>query len=521
MSVSRSEIATGSRDSYVLRPLRETGVLGVRYAGEVGLLALLYYGAARFGYVFEFAGPVAAIVWLPVGVGTAYLYLRGLRFWPGVLVGDLFANNYSALPIGSALGQTVGNVLEVLLAAFLLQRLSRREGLLDSVDGLARMLVPVAAATTVSATVGSVSLLLGDVISRGEVPTVWRTWWLGDACGVLLLVPLAIAWSRPLARPLTRGRLIEATFMIAATAALSELASRSHRPLVYLVFPALIWAALRFGQRGATVSILIAVGFTVWNTTHLEGPFYFTDINLSVLSTQLFIAVASLSTLCLAAVVSEREQFAESLGESRAQLFRAADAERQRIERNLHDGAQQRLLALAVHLRLAAQRAEQAPEQAAGLIQDAEAELQVATDELRELSQGIHPAILTDLGLADAIRSVAARSAVQVKLLELPARRVGGLAEATAYFVFMEAVANAQKHAGASTIRVRASSSPRELRIEVADDGIGGAAEGAGSGLRGLRQRVEDVGGSFNVQSTLARGTLIVAAIPLDSMENS
>jgi signal transduction histidine kinase len=350
---------------------------------------------------------------------------------------------------------------------------------------------------------------------------VWRTWWLGDACGVLLLVPLAIAWSRPLARPFTRSRLIEAMFMIAATAALSELASRSHRPLVYLVFPALIWAALRFGQRGATVSILIAVGFTVWNTTHLEGPFYFTDINLSVLSTQLFIAVASLSTLCLAAVVSEREQFAESLGESRAQLFRAADAERQRIERNLHDGAQQRLLALAVHLRLAAQRAEQAPEQAAGLIQDAEAELQVATDELRELSQGIHPAILTDLGLADAIRSVAARSAVQVKLLELPTRRVGGLAEATAYFVFMEAVANAQKHAGASTIRVRASSSPRELRIEVADDGLGGAAEGAGSGLRGLRQRVEDVGGSFNVESTLARGTLIVAAIPLDSMENS
>jgi signal transduction histidine kinase len=179
------------------------------------------------------------------------------------------------------------------------------------------------------------------------------------------------------------------------------------------------------------------------------------------------------------------------------------------------------LLALAVHLRLAAQRAEQAPEQAAGLIQDAEAELQVATDELRELSQGIHPAILTDLGLADAIRSVAARSAVQVKLLELPTWRVGGLAEATAYFVFMEAVANAQKHADASTIRVRASSTLRELRIEVADDGVGGAAEGAGSGLRGLRQRVEDVGGSFSVESTLARGTLIVAAIPLDSMENS
>ena len=282
-------------------------------------------------------------------------------------------------------------------------------------------------------------------------------------------------------------------------AALSELASRSHRPLVYLVFPALIWAALRFGQRGATVSILIAVGFTVWNTTHLEVRLLHRHQLGSVLSTQLFIAVASLSTLCLAAVVSEREQFAETWASRAHSCSGPRMPSGSGSERNLHDGAQQRLLALAVHLRLAAQRAEQAPEQAAGLIQEAEAELQVATDELRELSQGIHPAILTDLGLADAVRSVAARSAVQVKLLELPTRRVGGLAEATAYLVFMEAVANAQKHAGASTIRVRASSSPRELRIEVADDGVGGAAEGAGSGLRGLRQRVEDVGGSFSV----------------------
>jgi signal transduction histidine kinase len=485
-----------------------------RYVLEVALLAGLYYGAAKVGFAFNFAGPVAAIVWLPAGVGIAYLYLRGLQFWPGMLIGDLFANDYTAVPIGSALGQTIGNVLEVVLAAYLLRRLDRDRNLLESVDGVARMLVPVSVATTISASVGSIALRLGHVITSDAIPAVWRTWWLGDACGALLVVPLAIAWSRPINAPVTRRRVLEAILILATTAALSDVATRTHRPLAYLVFPVLIWAALRFGQRGATLAVLVVVSFTVWNTTHLAGPFYFHDITRSVLETQLFIAVAALSALCLAAIVSEREQFAERLGESRAQLFKAADAERQRIERNLHDGAQQRLLALAVHLRLAAEQARRDPEHAAVMIEDAEGELQVAFDELRELSQGIHPTVLTDLGLANAIRSVAARSAQTITLRELPTQRVEIAVEATGYFVFMEAVSNAQKYAYATTIQVQARVSERTLWIEVVDDGVGGATESLGSGLRGLRDRVEGVGGTFRVVSRIGDGTRIWADIP-------
>src|SRR6478736_1279753 len=95
----------------------------LQYAVEIALLATLYYGAAKLGYTVNFSGPVAAIIWLPAGIGIAFLYLRGLSLWPGVLVGDLFANDYTALPIGSALGQPVGNVLEVVLAAWLIRRL--------------------------------------------------------------------------------------------------------------------------------------------------------------------------------------------------------------------------------------------------------------------------------------------------------------------------------------------------------------------------------------------------------------
>jgi integral membrane sensor domain MASE1 len=180
-----------------------------RYVAGVVTLAGLYYGAAHLGYAVEFAGPVAAIVWLPAGVGIAFLYLGGVRFWPGVLVGDLLANNYSALPLGSALGQTCGNLLEVLAATMLIRRLIPSGSPLDSVGRLGLMLIALFAGTAVSATVGSLSLLLGGVIESSEVAAVWRTWWLGDSSGALVIVPLALAWCRVPPTKWWNGRAVE------------------------------------------------------------------------------------------------------------------------------------------------------------------------------------------------------------------------------------------------------------------------------------------------------------------------
>src|SRR5512132_3333556 len=170
-----------------------------RYAAGVLALAGLYYAGAKTGYLLEFSGPVAAIVWLPVGVGISFLYLGGLRFWPGVLIGDLLANDYSALPIGSALGQTVGNMLEIVLATVLLRRLVRRGSPLDTIPGVGAIVVAIAAGAAVSATIGALSLRAGGVVHSADVPTLWRTWWLGDASGALVVVPLALAWYGPVA----------------------------------------------------------------------------------------------------------------------------------------------------------------------------------------------------------------------------------------------------------------------------------------------------------------------------------
>ena len=133
------------------------------------LLVAAYYASAHLGFALEFTGPVASIVWLPVGVGAAFLYLRGPALWPGVVIGDLLVNNYSELPVGSAVGQSFGNLLEVVIWAALLRRLISRDRPLWSIPGLAAMLGAITAGTAISATIGSVSLALGGVVTGGLV----------------------------------------------------------------------------------------------------------------------------------------------------------------------------------------------------------------------------------------------------------------------------------------------------------------------------------------------------------------
>jgi signal transduction histidine kinase len=506
------------------RAVRSAGRVGLarvawqlhgRYVAGVVALAAAYYAAAKVGYELEFAGPVAAVVWLPAGVAISFLCLGGLRFWPGLLVGDLFANDYSALPLGSALGQTLGNMLEVLVAAVLIRRLIARGSPLESLSGLGQLLVVIAGATAISATVGPLSLLAGDVISGGELSEVARTWWLGDATGALVVIPFALAWYQPPVRQWAPRRGVEALVMLAAVAATSEIAFRTERAVAYLVFPALGWAALRFGRRGATLAIVVAVGFAVWNTTHYHGPFVFDSITLSVLNAQLYIAVVAVSTLCLAALIAERKRFAERLDASRVRLIKVSDTERRRLEQNLHDGAQQRLTALAIRLGMAAERARDAYEPGAPALAAAEKEVVLAIDELRELAHGIRPAALTDGGLGFAVRAIALRSTVPITLLELPSTRFDDTVESTAYYLFAEVLSNAQKHANAASIHIRATATTRTLNLEIADDGIGGATEGAGGGLTGLRDRIEALGGTFNINSPSGHGTRIAAAIPL------
>ena len=205
----------------------------------------------------------------------------------------------------------------------------------------------------------------------------------------------------------------------------------------------------------------------------------------------------------------------EELRASRTRIVEAADAARRKIERDLHDGAQQRLVALALEVRMARSRVEKDPSSAGPFLDRFGKELAGASDELRELARGIHPALLTDRGLAPAIETLAARAPLPVELLELPDGRLPPVTEATAYFTVAEALTNVAKYAQATHATVRLASEDGAMVVEVEDDGVGGARTGAGTGLSGLADRVGACDGSLTVTSPPGEGTLVRAVLPL------
>jgi signal transduction histidine kinase len=205
----------------------------------------------------------------------------------------------------------------------------------------------------------------------------------------------------------------------------------------------------------------------------------------------------------------------QELRTSRARIVEAGTAERRRLERNLHDGAQQRLVALSLTLRVAQNRIDTDPDATRTMLAGAQEELTLALAELRELARGIHPAVLSDRGLHAALEALAGRSPVPVELADTPEDRLPPPVEAAAYFVVAEALTNVAKYAQATQARVSVSRSNGHAVVEVADNGVGGADPALGSGLRGLADRLSALDGRLEVRSPQGAGTLLRAEIPV------
>jgi signal transduction histidine kinase len=224
----------------------------------------------------------------------------------------------------------------------------------------------------------------------------------------------------------------------------------------------------------------------------------------------------ALARLLLGSDAAELEERVEVLTETRAGAVDAAAAELQRIERDLHDGAQARLVALAMDLGMAEERFDRDPEGARELVEKARAEAKNALAELRDLARGMRPAMLAERGLDEAVRALAARASLATSVSVDAGGGVPPAVEAAAYFVVAEALTNASKHSGAARLSVRISREGDRLAVEVSDDGRGGASP-AGSGLTGLRKRVEALDGTLRIASPPGGPTLLRAEIPCGS----
>jgi anti-anti-sigma factor len=289
------------------------------YLVQIIALTAAYTISGKLGLKLAFESKSVTAIWPPTGIALAALVIGGLRLWPAVALGALLTNLGTGVSALTMAGIALGNTLEALVGAFLLVRVVRFRPSLQRVrDVLALVLFGAVISTAVSASIGVSSLLIGGAISSAHFASVWRTWWLGDMGGDLIVAPpILIAASR---RPFSGlpGRAIEAVALGLLLLGTSVLVFSQTTSVVYAVFPFLIWAALRFWQPGAAFGSLLVAAVAVTFTANGEGPFAMSDPDERLLLAQTFTAVAGIGALVLAAVTRERR--------------RAEDAEREIAE---------------------------------------------------------------------------------------------------------------------------------------------------------------------------------------------
>ncbi|HEV2922193.1 MAG TPA: MASE1 domain-containing protein [Actinomycetota bacterium] len=499
----------------------------MRYAAGILLIAAGYYVAAQSGEAFLLTGGVGAF-WPATGVGIAVLYLGGLRWWPGIVLGDLIGTLVDLpggrQPLGIALADTAGHVARAVVAVVILQRLVGRRAAMDRLEQVGAVFVAVAVGEALAATVAVLVRWAGGVLEVSELGVFWRSWWLGGVSGGLVVVSFALAWAHGRALVWWGRQAGEGALMLAAVAGLSVIALSAEQPLTYMVFPAFIWAALRFGPQGATLAVAVAAMIAVLATSHAQGFFVELSPTDSALNLQLYITFAALTTYCLAAIVSERRRAALELAESQRREGERAALERQRIARDLHDSVSQSLFSTTLHVRTA-QRALEV-EEAAGPVGEQLSEIgqltRGALAEMRALIFELQPGALAEEGLVAALtKQASALSAREGLVIEvdgagerLPLRPE---VEEQLYRIGQEALANVVKHARASSATVRIAAENDLVLIEVSDDGRGFDPAAVGRehfGLRSMRGRVADLGGSLEVTSALGRGTILHVEVP-------
>ena len=276
---------------------------GVRYAGYLALVSALYVVAARIGFAASAVHPVVSSAWPPSGIAFAVLLLLGTRFWPAIAIGAFIVNLTGGIPPLGALSIAVGNTLEAVVGVWLLTRVARFRPSIDRLrDVLALVLLGATASTAISATIGTIVLTLtGGAVGR-PTQTIWLAWSSGDSIGILILTPLILAWGTGSRPRITVRNIVEAGVLAAILVVFTTVLFELPFNYVYAIFPFTIWAAVRFGRRGAATASFVVAVLAVGHTVRGVGPFAgATPIN------NLFIALLALTSLMLAAVIAERE----------------------------------------------------------------------------------------------------------------------------------------------------------------------------------------------------------------------
>jgi diguanylate cyclase (GGDEF)-like protein/PAS domain S-box-containing protein len=284
------------------------------------LLALLYFAAGRLGLMLAFVNPSATAVWPPTGIALAALLVFGYRLWPAILVGAFLVNITTSSSVPASLMIAVGNTLEALVGAYLINRYAHGRRVFERAQDIFRFIVLAGVVgTTVSATIGVTSLVLNGLATLPSAPYVWLTWWLGDATGALIVAPVLILWAN-FVHDRNRAQVLEAALLLVSLVVvgltvfsdLSPLGIRYY-PVYFLVLPIVAWFAFRMGPPETATAILVLYGIAISGTIMGSGPFARYAANEALLLLQGYMSVVAMTFLSLAAVIAERRRTEQAL----------------------------------------------------------------------------------------------------------------------------------------------------------------------------------------------------------------
>ncbi len=499
------------------------------------LVGVGYYALAEMGGVVQFTGQVQ-VAWLPAGFAAAMLYLGDLRWFAGGMVADLLLGTgvypfrYQLIPTAEVSFETFGNTVEFTLAAYLMRRFLGRGSRLDRPYDVTTMLLALMAGVTISAAVGTISVWLDQGVTAGGLWRIGYTWWLGDMSGGLLVAPLLLVWAQ---RPLPGYELRlgwrvtgQAAGILVLVAVLSVVAFSQPYPLPYIVFPALMLAAVNLGLRGATAALACALAVAIGITAARTEPFAQQSITTEVLSTQLYILTATLTTLILGAAVLARRQAGAELAQARQRAADRAEQERQRIARDLHDSVSQTLFSLGLHAGIAKHEVARAGLPAGSALPDAVAEMaglaQAALLEMRASIFDLRGGAVAEQGLVTALAAHGAaltvRHDVRVTVTG-PEERLplAPQIEELLFRIGQEAITNAVKHSGSGTVSATVSAGKRQVILAVCDTGAGfdpGTSYPGHLGLDLMRSRAAEAEGILQLTSAPGTGTTVRVTVP-------
>ena len=285
----------------------------------LAILAGVYFVAGKLGLQLAYVNASATAVWPCTGIAVAALLLYGYRVWPGILVGAFLVNLTTMGTVETSIGIALGNTLEGLAGCYLVTRFARgKEAFARAQDIFKFALLAGMAATTVSATIGVTTLALGGFANWAAFGSIWSTWWLGDAVGAVIVTPLLLLWWENPRVKWTSEQISELALLFFGLFSTGWIvfgkpfhSELKNYPLEYLCIPFLIWAAYRFGRRKAATAICALSGIAAWGTIHGYGPFARESQNTSLLLMQVFMGIVAITTLALAAEVTEHKRAVE------------------------------------------------------------------------------------------------------------------------------------------------------------------------------------------------------------------